>query len=76
MTEAIAGAAIGSLVTLCFLIGWAAYLLRGHRVSVEGLRVVTTRAVPLDTRPFGSLPTDTEPPREPDFFDQARERGE
>lgn len=84
MTEAIAGAAIGSLVTLVTLLLVASWLLRGHRIDATGLRVVSTdplRSIKWLDGPHadGPLPITVLPksnlPTEPDFFDQSRERG-
>ena len=80
--ELIAGIFGGSLGTAAVIIGLALYLGRGHRVDWTGLRVVSTRPDPNDDR-FSLRMSDNvqalkdagAAQREPDYFDQSRERG-
>lgn len=66
--------AIGSLLTLVALLSLAWSRISGFRVSIGGVRFEDRgERLPLDTRPFGSMPASAT--REPDFYEMAKERG-
>jgi hypothetical protein len=62
--------ALGALLVVAFVVAWFAWLARGHRLDLRGVRIVSTRDVPM-----GWPPIDTDKKPE-DYFAQAQERSE
>ena len=82
--ELIAGICAGSLGTLLGLLGFVAYVTRGHRISLEGVRVVRSDqwrppsiayTSPADYAfRLGAESREFKPAKEPDLYDQAHGR--
>ena|SRR5690242_10195829 len=39
--------ALGALLVVAFVVAWFAWLARGHRLDLTGVRIVSTRDVPM-----------------------------
>ncbi len=56
--------ALGALLVVACVVAWFAWLTRGHKLDLRGVRIVSTRtATSEDKKPE-------------DYFAQAQERGE
>jgi len=56
--------ALGALLVVGFVVAWFAWLARGHRLDLRGVRIVSTRTATAEDK------------KPEDYFAQARERGD
>jgi hypothetical protein len=53
--------AIGALLVVAILVGAVAWVCRGHRVDLTGVRIVVATKRPWAWRPIGTLPAENMP---------------